>query len=118
MSAAPAMLAALAMAAATAHAATSDTDSLLRSLIGKDQATVEQRVGPPDESESNGLQTFLHYRTFESHRTSSRPDPFGYSQGYSGSLGFRGKASFDCVTTLVITDGTLRAYTRRGSDCR
>ena len=118
MSTAAAALAALFLAATTAHAAAGDTDDLLRSLIGKDQATVERRVGPPDESESNGVQTFLHYRAFESHRIGSSPDPFGYSQGYSGSLGFRGKASFNCLTTLVLTDGTLRAYTRRGSSCR
>jgi len=100
-----------------AQAAPGDADALLRSLIGKNQATVEARMGPPDESESNGVQTFLRYRAFDVRRTSSTPDPFGYAQGYSGGLGLYGKASFDCVTTLVLADGALRAYARKGNDC-
>ena len=112
-----AALLALVVATPLAHAASGDVDALLRSLIGKDEATVEQKMGPPDESESNGIQTFLHYRAFDVHRIRSTPDPFGYAQGYSGSLGIYDKASFDCVTTLVLADGTLRAYSRKGNDC-
>ncbi len=112
-----AVSAALVIANTIAQAASGDADAVLRSLIGKDQATIERRIGPPDESESNGVQTFLRYHTFESRRTGSSPDPFGYAQGFSGGNGFRGTASFNCLTTLVLTDGTLRAYARRGIDC-
>jgi hypothetical protein len=107
----------LVIATPVAQAAPGDADALLRSLIGKDRTVIERRMGPPDESESNGVQTFLRYRTFDSRRTSSTPDPFGYSQGFNGRLGFRGTASFDCLTTLVLTEGVLRAYARRGSNC-
>ena len=113
-----AMLAALVIADTIGQAASGDADSLLRSLIGKDQATIERRIGPPDESESNGVQTFLRYRSFDSWRTGSSPDPFGYAQGFSGGRGFRGNASFDCLTTLVLKDGALRAYARSGIGCR
>ncbi len=112
-----AVLAVLGIAITTARTASVDADTLLRSLIGKDRATIERRIGPPDESESNGVQTFLRYRTFDSWRTSSAPDPFGYLQGYSGGRGFRGTASFNCLTTLVLTDGILRAYARTGTGC-
>jgi len=115
--AASAGLLALVIAGTVAHAAPGDADALLRSLVGKSQATVEARMGPPDESESNGVQTFLRYRAFDVRRTSGTPDPFGYAQGYSGGLGLYGKASFDCVTTLVLADGVLRAYARKGNDC-
>jgi hypothetical protein len=113
-----AVFAALAAASTMARAASVDPDTLLHSLIGKDQTTIERRIGPPDESESNGVQTFLRYRHFDSWRTSSAPDPFGYAQGYSGGRGFRGTASFNCLTTLVLTDGTLRAFERNGIGCR
>jgi hypothetical protein len=109
--------AALVVATTVAQTASGDADPLLRSLLGKDRAVIEQRMGPPDESESNGVQVFLRCRTFDSRRTSSSPDPFGYSQGFSGRLGFRGTANFDCLTTLVLTEGVLRAYARRGSNC-
>jgi hypothetical protein len=101
-----------------AQAASDDVDALLRSLIGKDETTIEQKFGLPDKIENNGVQTFLRYHNFDSWRTSSSPDPFGYSQGFSGPLGMRGKANFHCTTTLVFTDGTLRAYSRQGTDCR
>ncbi len=110
-------IAALVMASAIAQAASEDADALLRSLVGKDQTTIERRIGPPDESESNGVQTFLRYRNFDWWRTGSSPDPFGYTQGFSGGRGFRGSASFDCLTTLVLTEGTLRAYSRNGIGC-
>ena len=113
-----AAFAALVTASTIAQTASVDADTLLRSLIGKDQATIERRIGPPDESESNGVQTFLRYRTFDSWRTGSSPDPFGYAQGYIGGRGFRGTASFNCLTTLVLTDGTLRAFERNGTGCR
>jgi hypothetical protein len=100
-------LAVVAIAAATAlSAAVPNADALLRSLIGKDEATIEQSVGLPDERESNGVQTLLRYHSFDSWRTSSRPD------------GFRGRANFDCLTTLVLRDGILRAYEQDGSGCR
>lgn len=112
-----AVSAALVIANTGAQAGPRDADAILQSLLGKDRATIERRIGPPDESESNGVQTFLRYRAFDSRRTSSSPDPFGYAQGFSGGNGFRGTASFNCLTTLVLTDGTLRAYARRGIGC-
>jgi hypothetical protein len=111
-------IAAIVVYTAAAQAAAGDTDVLLRSLIGKDEATIERTVGPPDESERNGVQAFLKYRSFDSWRTSSKPDPFGYSQGFSGPQVLRDTANFDCLTTLVLTDGILRAYTRKGIGCR
>jgi hypothetical protein len=97
--------------------ASGEADAMLRSLIGKDRATIERRIGPPDESQSNGVQTFLRYRAFDTSRIGGAPAPFGDAQGFGGELGFRGKASFECLTTLVLTGDMLRAYARRGSDC-
>jgi hypothetical protein len=113
-----AALAAVVIGTTIAQAASEDADALLRSLIGKDEETIERSIGLPDQSERNGVQTFLHYRAFDSWWISSRPYPFGYTQGFSGALGFRGTADFDCVTTLVLVDGNLRAYTRQGNGCR
>jgi hypothetical protein len=98
----------LAIMTTAAAAASRDADALLRSLIGKDEATIEQSFGLPDERESDGVQTFLRYRSVDSWRTSSRPDP----------PGFRGRANFDCLTTLVLRDGILRAYEQNGIGCR
>lgn len=111
-------LAALAAGIAVAHAGPGDADTMLRSLIGKDETAIEQRMGVPDATESNGVQTFLTYHNDDFWRTTSRPFPFGYSEGYSGALGFRNQANFECETTLVLTDGILRAYSRQGSGCR
>ncbi|MBO0712079.1 MAG: hypothetical protein J2P47_12460 [Acetobacteraceae bacterium] len=113
---------ALALVAATLLPAAApppaDPDTLLRSLIGKNRAEVERRLGPPDRSSSNGIQTFLSYRQFDSWRTTSRPYPFGYSQGFSGGTSFRDTASFRCLTTLVLVDDVLRSYDRSGIGCR
>jgi hypothetical protein len=107
---------AVVIATATTSAAVPEADALLRSLIGKDEATVEQSVGLPDERESNGVQTFLRYRSIDSWRTSSRPD--GFRGTSSGPDAFRGRVNFDCLTTLVLRDGILRAYEQNGSGCR
>lgn len=111
-------LVALVIGATVAQAASEDVDALLRSLIGKDEAAIEQKFGLPDKTERNGVQTFLYYFNADFWRTTGAPYPFGYSQGYSGSLGFRDRANFECTTTLVFTDGLLRAYARRGTGCR
>ncbi|HUZ64909.1 MAG TPA: hypothetical protein VMU82_14485 [Acetobacteraceae bacterium] len=113
-----AALAALMFASGPAPAATDATETLLRSLIGKDQAAVERQFGLPDATQYNGVQTFLIYHNFDAWRTTGTPEPFGYSQGYSGPLGLRGSAVFECTTTLVFTEGILRAYARHGSYCR
>jgi hypothetical protein len=110
--------AAASIAATPVRAASGDADALLRSLIGKDEATIEHTIGPPDESLRNGVQTYLRYRSFDSWRIGGKPDPFGYAQSYSGPLGFRGSANFDCLTTLVLTDGVLTAFARKGIGCR
>ncbi|MBV8090672.1 MAG: hypothetical protein JO139_14095 [Alphaproteobacteria bacterium] len=73
---------------AAAQAAAGDTGVPLHNLIGKDEATIERTIGPPDESGRNGVQAFLKYRSFDSWRTSSKPYPFGYSQGFSGPTSF------------------------------
>lgn len=93
-----------------------DPDAWLRSLIGKPRAELERRLGPPDRSTSNGIQTFLIYRQFDSWRTTARPYPFGYAQGFSG--GNRDTASFRCLTTLVLVDDVLQSYNRTGIGCR
>jgi hypothetical protein len=111
-------LAALLIGAALAHAAADDADAVLRGLIGKDEKTILQKFGLPDATERNGVQTFLRYHNFDFWRTTSAPYPFGYSQGFSGALGFRDRANFECTTTLVFTDGLLRAYAREGTGCR
>jgi hypothetical protein len=103
---------------AQARAASDEANAVLQSLVGRDQTTVEHRIGPPDDIESNGVQTFMRYRGFDSWRTGSKPDPFGYSQGYSGGMGFRGNASFDCLTIVVLVDGIVRSYSRSGIGCR
>jgi opacity protein-like surface antigen len=110
------VLAALGIGAA--QAATEGPDAVLRSLIGKNETAIERRMGVPDATERNGVQTFLTYHNDDFWRKTSRPYPPGYSQGYSGALGFRNQANFECETTLVLTDGVLRAYTRRGTGCR
>ena len=104
--------------AGAARAAPEDVDALLRGLIGKDERTITQKFGLPDAVERNGVQTFLRYHNFDFWRTTGAPYPFGYSQGYSGALGFRDRANFECLTTLVLTDGVLRAYNRQGNGCR
>lgn len=101
----------------SAHASSVEEDALLKSLIGKTEAAVLARVGPPDETERNGVQTFFRYRAFDARRTGVGRDPYGFAHGLKGSLGFRGTASFDCQTTLVLTDGTLTAYSRSGIGC-
>jgi len=106
---------ALAVVPPPARAAPGDAEATLRRLIGQDRATVERLVGPPDETESNGVQTFLRYRSFDSWRVGTRPDAFGETRGFSSS---RGRANFDCTTTLVLVDGILRAYHRNGTGCR
>jgi hypothetical protein len=111
-------LAALVFKATLAQAASNDVDAVLRSLLGKDEAAIEQRFGVPDQTESNGVQTFLRYHNFDSWRTNGAPYPFGYSQGFSGAHGFRDTANFDCTTTLVFVDGNLRAYARQGTGCQ
>jgi hypothetical protein len=111
-------LTALAFRVTLAQTASDDVDAVLQSLIGKDEATVEQRFGLPDKIERNGVQTFLRHHNFEFWRTSSAPYPFGYSQGFSGPPGFRARANFDCTTTLVFTNGNLRAYAQVGTGCR
>lgn len=103
---ASAWLAVVAIAATATSAAVPKADALLRSLIGKDEATIEQSFGLPDERESNGVQTLLRYHSFDSWRISSKPN------------GFRGRANFDCWTTLVLRDGILRAYEQNGIGCR
>lgn len=113
-----AALVALVIGATAAQAASEDVDALLRSLIGKDEATIEQKFGVPDKTEQNGVQTFLYYFNTDFWRTTGAPYPFGYSQGYSGSLGFRDRANFECTTTLVFTDDILRAYARKGTGCQ
>jgi len=100
------------------HAASDEATAVLQSLVGRDERTVEHRLGPPDHVERNGVQTFLRYRGFDSWRTGSKPDPFGYSQGYSGGTGFRTTASFNCVTVLALVDGTVRSFHRSGIGCR
>lgn len=114
----PAGLAALIIGTAAAQAAPGNGDAVLHSLIGKDEATIERTFGLPDRTERNGVQTFLYYFNADFWRTTPAPYPFGYSEGYSGSLGFRDRANFECTTTLVLTDGLLRAYSRQGSGCR
>jgi hypothetical protein len=106
------------LGAALAHAAPADADAVLSGLIGKDEKTILQKFGLPDATEQNGVQTFLRYHNFDFWRTTSAPYPFGYSQGFSGALGFRDRANFECLTTLVFTDGLLRAYARQGNGCR
>jgi len=106
------------VSSAPAHAKADEASALLQSLVGKDQTEVELRMGPPDRIESHGVQTFLRYRQFDSWRTGSKPDSFGYSQGYSGGAGFRGTASFNCLTTVVLVDGIVRSYSRSGIGCR
>jgi hypothetical protein len=101
----------------SAHASGGEEDALLKSLIGKTEAAVVARVGPPDETERNGVQTFFRYRAFDARRTGVGRDPFGFAHGLKGPLGFRGTASFDCQTTLVLTDGILTAYSRSGIGC-
>ena len=111
-------LAAFMVEATLAQAGSDDADAILQSLIGKDQATIERQFGVPDQIESNGVQTFLRYHNFDSWRTDGAQYPFGYSQGFSGSRGFRDSANFECKTTLVFTNGNLQAYARQGTDCR
>jgi hypothetical protein len=101
----------------SARASGGEEDVLLKSLIGKSEAAVLARVGPPDETERNGVQTFFRYRAFDARRTGLGPDPFGFAQGLKGPLGFRGTASFNCLTTLVLVNGALEAYYRSGIGC-
>jgi hypothetical protein len=96
-------LAVVAIAATATSAAVPEPDALLQSLIGKDEATIARSIGLPDERETNGVQTLLRYHSVDSWRT---------------SRGFQGRANFDCLTTLVLRDGILRAYEQNGSDCR
>jgi len=110
--------AAIGIAYTPVHAASDEATAVLQSLVGRDERTVEHRLGPPDHVERNGVQTFLRYRGFDSWRTGSKPDPFGYSQGYSGGTGFRATASFNCVTVLALVDGTVRSFHRSGIGCR
>ena len=114
----PALVAALAIVTGAAWAAANDVETLLRSLIGKDEAAIQRQFGVPDKTENNGVQTFFLYYNFDAWRTTGRPEPFGYSQGYSGPLGLRGRTAFECTTVLVFTDNILRAYSREGSFCR
>ena len=79
--------AAIGIAYAPVHAASDEATTVLQSLVGRDERTVEHRLGPPDHVERNGVQTFLRYRGFDSWRTGSKPDPFGYSQGLVVALG-------------------------------
>ena len=111
-------LAALAIALASMPALAQDAETVLRGLIGKDEAAIQRKFGLPDRTDSNGVQTFFYYFNADFWRTTSAPYPFGYSEGYSGSLGFRDRANFECTTTLVFTDGILRAYARKGTGCR
>jgi len=113
-----AALAAFVFEATLARAASDDVDAVLRSLIGKDEATIERRFGIPDNTESNGVQTFLRYHNFDSWWINGAQYSFGYSQGFSGGRGFRDSANFDCTTTLVFTDGNLQAYAQQGTGCR
>ena len=99
-------LALVAIAATPTSAAVPKADAILRSLIGKDEAAIERNFGLPDERETNGVQTFLRYRSFDSWRISGRPHRS------------RGRVNFDCLTTLVLRDGILRAYEQNGIGCR
>jgi len=99
-------LALVVIAATPTSAAVPKADAILRSLIGKDEAAIERSFGLPDEKESNGVQTFLRYRSFDSWRISGRPHRS------------RGRVNFDCLTTLVLRDGILRAYEQNGIGCR
>jgi len=105
------VIAALTIAAFSAWAASGGMDAVLQGLLGKDQATVERRLGLPDETENNGLQTFLRYRNADSYW-------LGRADQNHAPLGFQGRANFDCLTTLAFTDGRLRAYVRSGVGCR
>jgi hypothetical protein len=96
-------LAVVAITAMVTSAPASKTDALLQSLIGRDEATIERSIGLPDERESNGVQTLLRYHSVDSWRT---------------SRSFHGRANFDCLTTLVLRDGILRAYEQNGSGCQ
>jgi hypothetical protein len=110
-------LACMVVAVAATGASPDDPNAFLRSLIGKDRATIERRVGPPDEARSNGVQIFLLYHNFDSWLLGTRPPPFGEAQGFSPDRGFRGRANFDCYTTIVLTDGVMSAYSRNGVGC-
>jgi hypothetical protein len=87
---APAGLGFVAIAATATSGAVSKADASLRSLIGKDETTIERSVGPPDERESNGVQTFLGYHSFDSWRTGGRPHSS------------RGRGNVDGWATLVL----------------
>lgn len=100
------------------HAASDEASAVLQRLIGRDERTVEHRLGPPDYVESNGVQTWLRYCGFDLWRTRSKPDPFGYSQGYCGGTGSERRQAFNCVTILVLVDGTVRSFHRSGIGCR
>ncbi|MBS0560676.1 MAG: hypothetical protein JSR21_11545 [Proteobacteria bacterium] len=82
----------------------------MQSLIGMDQPAVERRLGLPDEIERNGLQTFLRYRSSDSWW-------LGRADQNNAPLGFKGRANFNCLTTLAFTDGKLTAYFRTGIGC-
>jgi hypothetical protein len=106
------------MAVGVARPAPAGADATLQSLIGKDRATIERRIGLPDESENNGVQVFMHYHSFDSWRLGTGGSTFGDSKGFGDDRGFRGRANFDCQMTIVLTDGIMRAYTRNGIGCR
>jgi len=87
--------------AGCATASNPNAANRFNALIGASEATVLQRLGPPDSSFDSGK---LHYLVYE------RPDIWR-------TPGDRLATSFPCRLTFVLDQGHVRMFDREGGGC-
>ena len=105
----------LALLAGPALAGT-DQRALLEGLVGRPEAEVIRRLGPPTDRKVTLDGERLFYQTIDAGR-------FGATAGQgarddSGNTGLSLRDySFRCQVEVVIRDGRMAAFNRTGNDC-
>ena len=95
------LLAAVLLLGACARAPNPNAADRFNALIGASEATVLQRLGPPDSSFESGN---LHYLVYE------RPDIWR-------TPGDRQAIKFPCRITFMLDQGHVRMFDREGGGC-
>ncbi len=111
------MLTLLLLASPSLLVAQGDAYSLLSSLVGHSEAELIWRFGQPaDKITTIDGKRFI-YETLDAGRTGGRSGQNARDGDRDDSgLSLRSYA-FRCRTEVVIADGRVRAFNRRGNDC-
>ena len=99
-------------------AAPADAYDTLSRLIGHSKAELIQRFGQPADVVTTVNGERLFYETLDTGRVGGVSGRNTRAGGPSGFGLFPGGYAFQCKTEVVIADGRVRAFNRRGNDCR